>query len=70
MVILVILAFAVIVALQVPPLVKKKYIKELVAFSVFLFLGFVLMLLLVLGVQLPSPTEAVMKLFDALNWHF
>jgi len=70
MVILVILAFTIIAGVQIPLLVKKKYIKELIAFCIFLFFGFMLMLLLTLGVELPSPNDTIMWLFDLMNWRF
>ncbi|WP_273484869.1 hypothetical protein [Desulforamulus ruminis] len=63
MIILIVLAFGVIVFLEVPGLVKKKAWRELAVFSFFLILGFTLALLQVMGVALPNPNHAIEALF-------
>lgn len=70
MVILLILAFVLITAIELRILIKKKYKKEAVVFVLFMVFGFVLLLMMDIGIKLPSPTGAVIKLFDALNFHF
>ncbi len=69
MIFLLILVFLFIIYLQVPPLVKNKMWRELIAFAVFLWLGMVLAVPLVLGFNLPSPTKAIEAIFKPLaNW--
>ncbi|MCL6639279.1 MAG: hypothetical protein K6T80_06325 [Firmicutes bacterium] len=67
MVFLLILAFLIIIALEVPGLVQKKAWRELAAFSVFLLLGFALALPQVLGFRVPNPNEAIEALFRPLS---
>lgn len=55
----VILIFLVISWIEVPSLVKEKKKKELVLVSFILCLGFVLSILYVLGINLPSPIVAI-----------
>ncbi len=57
--VLLIIAFIIIILFEVPPLIKKKYWRELIAFSLFLGFGFFLSLLLVLGVDIPSPAKEI-----------
>ncbi|SHI98110.1 hypothetical protein [Desulfofundulus thermosubterraneus] len=61
------LLFIAIIALQVPPLVKKKMWRELVAFSVLLFLGMIYSYGLVLNLPLPNPARAVEAVFTPLT---
>jgi hypothetical protein len=63
------LVFLIIIYLEVPPLVKNKSWRELIAFAVFLWLGMFLSVPLVLGFDLPSPTKAIEAIFKPLaNW--
>jgi len=63
------LVFLGIICLEVPPLVKNKKWRELIAFAVFLWLGMVLAVPLVLGFDFPSPTKAIETIFKPLaNW--
>ncbi len=57
MLFLVIIGYLVLGILEIPPLIKKQQTKELVLYSVFFTLAFVLSILLVLGVNLPSPAK-------------
>lgn len=70
MIIIVCFAFLLIAAFQIPRLVKRKEWKDLTVFCLFLFTGFVLNLLLVLGVEIPSPTLAIEAFLDMLGLHF
>lgn len=66
MILLLILAFAGVVLFEVPGLIRRGYWRELVAFSVFLCLGFVLGLLLMLGIELPNVTTAISDFIKGL----
>jgi hypothetical protein len=55
MIFLVILVFGAVALLQIPALVKQKYWRELIAFSLLHIIAFTLSLLYVSGVLLPSP---------------
>ncbi|MDD4570143.1 MAG: hypothetical protein PHE70_08480 [Tepidanaerobacteraceae bacterium] len=66
MVIALILVFILILLLEVPGLLKKKAWKELAAFSVLLTIGFVLGLLQVIGVKIPSPNDGIMLLLKLM----
>lgn len=64
---MVVLAYAAIVALEVPRMLRKKQRGELVAFSVILAVAFVLSMLLTLGVRVPSPTKGIEAIFKPLG---
>ena len=70
MVILVLLAFILINAIELPILIKKKYKKEAVVFSVLMVFGFTLLMMMAIGIKLPSPTRGVIKILDILNIRF
>ena len=65
--IFVLIGFALIAFFQIPGLVKKKEWRELVIFSIFLFVGFSLNLLMSFGIKLPSPAEGY-KAFFGCHW--
>lgn len=65
--VLLVIAFLLIIALEVPGLVKKKAWRELAAFSFFLLLGFALSLIQVLGFRAPNPNNAIEALFKPLS---
>lgn len=66
-VILLVLAFLGMIALEVPGLVKKKAWRELAAFSFFLLLGFALALPQVLDLEAPNPSDAIEALYKPLS---
>jgi hypothetical protein len=70
MIILIVLAFAVIASLQMPKLIKQKSWKELVAFSIFFVIAFVLNILLAAGVDIPNPMMGIKNFLDAINLHY
>jgi len=59
MIALLLIIYIIIAGLQIPPLIKKKYWRELIVFSVFFVFAFILNLLQVLDVKIPSPMKAV-----------
>jgi hypothetical protein len=59
MVFLVMFVFTTVGVLQISILLKKKYWRELIAFSLLHTVAFVLSLLYVLGVQIPSPMPVI-----------
>lgn len=59
MAIVITLIFAGIACIEVPQMVRQKYWRELVVFSVLLGCGYIVSLLLALGVQLPTIAEVI-----------
>lgn len=60
---------AVIMAIDVPPMVKKKQKKELWVFFIILIPGVIAGILLAFGVHLPNPTDFIAWLFRPVtNW--
>jgi len=57
MIALLIVAFAVILLIQVPKLIKKKYWRELLVYSVLMTLAFVMCLLYALHVDIQNPVK-------------
>ncbi|MDF9408400.1 MAG: hypothetical protein A4E52_01311 [Pelotomaculum sp. PtaB.Bin013] len=66
MIILVLLAFALIIWLEVPGLVRKKMWRELAAFSVFLVIGMALTIPQVYGIRPFKPNAPIEALFKPL----
>jgi len=58
---------AVIVILEVPQLLEKKLIKEIVVFSILLVLGIVLSILLAFGVTVPNPMDLLTYVLKPLS---
>jgi len=63
MVVLVVLVFLVIIAIEVPGLVKEKMWRELTAFAVLLLFGMTLSIPQVLGMHVPSPNVPIELIF-------
>lgn len=53
--------------LEVPPLLKKGYKKELLVFSVFLVIGVALSLAYSFGKTIPNPLDLLTFVFKPLN---
>lgn len=66
MIILVVGVFALIAGLQVPGLVRKGYWRELVVFSILLGMGFVLSVLLAMGVELPYISSGITRIVKSI----
>lgn len=66
MVALLLAILVLIVVLEVPPLVKNRMWRELVAFSVYMLIGAALSIPQAMGIQLPNPTKTIEALFRPL----
>lgn len=53
----ILLVTAVIVMIDVPTMWKNKQKKELVVYSLLLFIGVTLLILLAVGIKIPSPVD-------------
>jgi len=62
-VILVTMAFGILYLIRLPTLLQKGYRRDLVVFTVLMFIAFVYSLLLALGVELPYIGTEITKLF-------
>lgn len=58
MIYLLLLIYIFIALLQVPGLIKKKYWRELAAFSIFYMTALIMGVLYVLDIHIPSPMKA------------
>ncbi|GGB54020.1 hypothetical protein [Fictibacillus barbaricus] len=58
---------AVIIAIDVPPLVRKKRKKELAIFSSLLLFGTALSIALARGVQIPNPLDFITWIFKPFS---
>lgn len=67
MILLLILVFAVIIAFEVPGLVRKKMWRELTAFSVLLLMGMILSFGQALKLPLPNPTRGIEAVFRPIS---
>lgn len=54
-----ILAFAVIAAYEIPEIIRRREWKELVVFGVLLITGFTISLLQTIGVRVPNPVKGI-----------
>ncbi len=62
----IIMAFLVIILLEVPGLVSKKMWRELTAFAALLIIGMALSITHTLGVMIPNPNKYIEILFKPL----
>lgn len=63
----IIAAAAVILAIEVPPLLKKKLKKELAVFSVLLIFGVGLGIAQALHMKIPNPTDWLIAIYKPLS---
>ncbi|MCZ8517717.1 hypothetical protein O9H85_36505 [Paenibacillus filicis] len=54
-----IVAFTVLTLLELPGLLKKRQWAEIAVYSMLLMIGFVLSLLLTVGIEVPNPDKAI-----------
>ena len=66
MIILLLLAFVIIIGLEMPGLVRKKMWRELVAFSVYLAVGIALAIPQTYGIRPFNPNEPIETLFEPI----
>lgn len=64
--IFVIIAFSLLYFLRLPGLLAKEYRRDLVVFTLLMFIAFVISILAVLGVKFPYVTTEIMKAFKAI----
>lgn len=63
--------FGFILVREIPALIKKKYIRELVAFSVFMTVAIIIVTLQLFGVKIPSPISQLKDLMEnGLHVHY
>ena len=71
MIFLLIIVFIGIAFFEVPELIRKKYWRELTAFSFFFLLAFILSLLQTIDVKIPSPMKGIQYLIkDILHLNY
>ncbi|WP_199242486.1 hypothetical protein [Desulfosporosinus fructosivorans] len=71
MIVLLLLAFIVIVLIEVPSLIKKKHWRELTVFSILLVTAFIMALLQIIGVTMPNPFHGTTYLIrDILHLNY
>ncbi|WP_071392983.1 hypothetical protein [Bacillus tuaregi] len=52
---------------EVPRLVKRKYWRDLIVFSIFMSVGITLNILLNLNVEIPNPTNILLKICTPIH---
>lgn len=70
MIFLVIIAYAFIAFFHIPRLIKKEHWRDLVAFSLFFLIAFILSILYTLGIKIPSPMKGINHVLDLLHLHY
>ena len=68
MIFLLVLAYAVLIAFEVPKLVREKSWRELVAYSVLMSLAFALCVLKILNIEVWNPVKTTQYFVKSL-WH-
>lgn len=59
--------FAIILIIQVPPIIKRKNIREILAYSFMMLSGMVYFYAYILNVELPTPINAINVVFTPLT---
>jgi len=65
-VLMLILIFSGAALIDIPGLFRNKQWGELITASILLAIGFVLSLLLIIGVKIPNPNKGIEKLIESL----
>jgi hypothetical protein len=55
---------------EIPPLVKKKYWREIIVFFLLLSVGLTLSILVIKNVTMPSPLELIAKIYSPVTSFF
>ncbi|MEH6947033.1 hypothetical protein [Peribacillus asahii] len=63
----ILLIVAVIIAIDVPPLLRKKFKKELWIFSILLLFGTVLSIAQALNIKIPNPIDWITAIYKPLS---
>jgi len=63
----VIIVYIMIALIQMPSLIRQKLWRELATFLVLLGIGFILSLLQVIGVRIPSPNQGILILAEIIS---
>lgn len=72
MIFLLVCAFIGVILFEVPSLIRQKYWRELIVFSLLLAMAFAMSLLETIGVKIPSPAKGMDYLMENilhLNYH-
>ncbi|EHQ88520.1 hypothetical protein [Desulfosporosinus youngiae] len=64
MIFLLVCAFIGVILFEVPSLIRNKHWRELIVFSIFLSMAFLMSLLPAIGVKLPSPAKGIDYLIE------
>jgi hypothetical protein len=65
-VLFVIIAFILLYFLRLPGLLPKEYRRDLIVFTILMFMAFVISLFTAMGFKFPYPTTEFMKFFIAV----
>lgn len=63
---LLIAGFAVIAVIDLPPLIKEKKVKDIVVFALFFLAAFIVALLQLWGVDIPSVIKGIRYILETL----
>lgn len=55
---------------EIPPLVKKKYWREIIVYTLLLSVGLTLAILLMLNITIPTPVDFLMNLYRPITSFF
>lgn len=66
MIILIVVVFVMIIRIEIPKMIKEEYWRELVYYSLFLFIGFVLSILNFYNVDIISPIKIIESIIDKI----
>lgn len=68
MIFLLILTFIILILIEVPPLIRKRYFKETVVYLILMVFGFTISFLQLIGIEIPGILGIINKVFSsALN---
>jgi hypothetical protein len=66
LIILIVVVFVMIIRIEIPKMIKEEYWRELVYYSLFLFIGFVLSILNFYNVDIISPIKIIESIIDKI----